>query len=110
MNIKPILSAAALVAACSTLLGAYIAVDSTYAHAEDVKELAKQQGEQLKLLQENSARTNLFYISYYESKIKELNHRLGDTKPGTGPYRDIQVELENTRAKLDFAQKSLINR
>lgn len=91
--------------AAVAVVTAIIAVNSHFAHAEDVKEIAKNQREAIQVMRQNSARQLLFQLEFYDVEIRRLEN---ERKTKQLPGRDIAREINDYKLKREFTQKQLI--
>ena len=92
---NPLKSLATVVGFCSTLIGAFIAVDSRYAHADEVN---KQQTEVRELL-------NTMRKSQIEDKLFELDLRKSQTRNNTLSPIDQALRDRYARQLQDLQQQ-----
>lgn len=96
----------AIVVCISTIAGGVLAVDSHYARAEDVKDIAKNQAQAIDVLKQNSKRSLMFEFDYYSRATRDLEEKVSKEK---GKVSDsTKRELDETRFKRDLAKQRLV--
>lgn len=105
----------------ATIAGGVIAVESRYAHADDVKQILTNTNQVVNLYQRAQRQNQLFQIDYYGDRLKQLEDEKrraqvihsssstsATTKAITRTPSDVSVEIEDVKKRKDFAEKSLI--
>lgn len=95
------------IAVVTAIIVSVISVESRYAHANDVKELVRNQGEQIKLMNQNSARNLMFQLEYYDNAIKQRERTLITTQ-NPNVRLEITREIDDLKVKREFARKQII--
>ena len=104
----------------TAIAGGIIAVESRYAHADDVKKVLSNQQEQINLYKQHQTENQLFQLEYYNSRIQRLEdekrksqviHSDSKTPPTvkivTRGVDDIDAEIKETKNRKDFVEKSM---
>ena len=104
-NLGMVSSAIAVVTA---IVVSVISIESRYAHAQDVKELVRNQGEQIKLMNQNSARNLMFQLEYYDNAIKQRERLLLSTQSQVTRL-EITREIDDLKMKREFVRKQIID-
>lgn len=100
-----IASAAGIV---TIIVTSVLAVESRYANAADVKEMVRNQGEQIRALNQNNTRSLLFQLEYYDDAIKQRERSaLASQAPAT--KQQINSELEELKMKREIVRKQLVD-
>lgn len=94
-------------AVITAIVVSVISVESRYAHANDVKELVRNQGEQIKLMNQNSARNLMFQLEYYDNAIKQRERSLL-TAQSTSMRSELNREIDDLKMKREFVRKQII--
>lgn len=107
----------------AAISGGVIAVESRYAHADDVKQILMNSKQQLELYQNHQREVVLFQVDYYADRIKQLEDERrraqvvhsspttsSTTKAITRTPSDINLEIEDLRKRKDFAEKKIVGR
>lgn len=95
------------IAVVTAIVVSVISVESRYAHANDVKELVRNQGEQIKLMNQNSARNLMFQLEYYDNAIKQRERTLAATQSPNARL-EISREIDDLKMKREFVRKQII--
>lgn len=104
-NFGMIASAAGIV---TIIVTSVLAVESRYANAADVKEMVRNQGEQIRALNQNNTRSLLFQLEYYDDAIKQRERSaLASQAPAT--KQQINSELEELKMKREIVRKQLVD-
>lgn len=92
-----------------------IAVESRYANAADVKEMVKNQGEQIRNLNQNNTRALVFQLEYYDTAINRAERELERSqtqKNRTDQSRLIDEktskEIQELKFKRDIVKRQII--
>lgn len=84
-----------------------LAVEARYANAADVKEMVRNQGEQIRALNQNNTRSLLFQLEYYDNAIRQRERSIAVPQTPNA-RRQIDSELEELKIKREIVRKQLI--
>jgi len=87
-----------------TIGGAILYFESTYAHADDMKQMVQTQTTLIRNQERSQRQGMLFQLEYYEDKLKQLGNEL--SRPQR-PVADIQRDITDTLQRRDLARKFL---
>lgn len=95
------------IAVITAIVVSVISIEARYAHANDVKELVRNQGEQIRLMNQNSARNLMFQFEYYDNAIKQRERNLITTQ-NPNVRLELTREIDDLKMKRDFVRKQII--
>jgi hypothetical protein len=84
-----------------------LAVEARYANAADVKEMVRNQGEQIRALNQNNTRSLIFQLEYYDNAIRQRERSIAVPQTPNA-RRQIDSELEELKMKREIVRKQLI--
>ena len=104
----------------SVLCGAVIAVESRYAHADDVKAILKNQQTQIDLYRQHQTENQLFQLEYYNTRIARLEDERRRSVVLTADPRtpqsirtitrtpqEIDIEIHDLKTRKDYLEKTI---
>lgn len=104
----------------TAIAGGIIAVESRYAHADDIKEVLRGQQNQMDLYKQQQTETQLFQLEYYNNRIRRLEESKRraaavqadpkiptNVKNITRPVDDINEEIVDTKRRKEFVERSI---
>jgi hypothetical protein len=109
----------ALITTSITLVGAIGGVvlyfESTYAHAEDVKEAIKSNQAVIQSISAQQRQSALFQMEYYDDRLNRLRNELaiseaaGKNRQGLRNPADIERDIVDTTQRRELSKRSLID-
>lgn len=92
-----------------------IAVEARYANAADVKEMVKNQGEQIRNLNQNNARALVFQLEYYDTAISRAERELERSQSQKSRNEQSRIidektskEIQELKFKRDIVKRQII--
>jgi glucose/arabinose dehydrogenase len=109
----------ALITTSITLVGAIgggvLYFESTYAHAEDVKEVVKSNQAVIQSINAQQRQSALFQMEYYDDRLSRLRNELaiseaaGKNRQGLRSPTDIERDITDTTQRKEITKRSLID-
>lgn len=97
---------AAIVSSAAIVVSSSLAVDSRYAHAEDIKDVIKNQESQINLLKRSQTQQQVFQLEYYDNHIRllerEYNNQRNDQR-----RQELSKEIDAAKARRALIQRSI---
>lgn len=93
----------------TAIAGAVIYFETTYAHANDVKEVLKQQEQQIKMYERSQRQQQLFQLEYYDDRIKALQQER-DATVNKKRAEDIQTDINDLKQRRSLLRNTIENR
>lgn len=110
-------SVAAIFSTIAVIGGAVIYVESNYANAKDLQEIAITQQHALKIQSTQQRQLSVFQLEYYDDKIKKLQEekrmaveRDKSSQRSRAIYRtpdEIQEEIEDLKKRREIVRRTL---